>query len=34
MCGNWLLRLMLKPFIEKAKKMEEIDYPEIWEEFK
>jgi len=25
---------MLKPFIEKAKKMEEIDYPEIWEEFK
>lgn len=33
MCGNWLLRLMLRPFAGLAKKVEEIDYPEVWEEF-
>ena len=34
MCGDWLLKLILKPFIGGTEKLNEIDYPEIWEEFK
>jgi len=33
MCGDWLLKLILKPFIRGMEKLNEIEYPEVWEEF-